>query len=157
MASKESYGCHPCARTSHATIANLLSAIVAAAEARPAEDATFASLVFDAMIHGGYHDAVADAVKRRGLARDKGVTPETALTEHATALSGAGHRALVLELAIGRGAYFAWASKYSDRLTAAAAAYDVDITAVEKKTADAVAERRAERAARKPKKAPSAA
>lgn len=134
-----------------ATIANLLSAIVAAAEARPAEDATFASLVFDAMIHGGYHDAVADAVKRRGLARDKGVTPEAALTEHATALSGAGLRALVLELAIGRGAYFAWASKYSDRLTAAAAAYDVEITAVEKKTAEALAERRAERAARKPK------
>lgn len=139
-----------------ATIANLLSAIVAAAEARPAEDATFASLVFDAMIHGGYHDAVADAVKRRALARDKGVTPEAALTEHATSLSGAGVRALVLELAIGRGAYFAWASKYSDRLTAAAAAYDVDITAVEKKTAEAVAERRAERAARKPKKAPAA-
>jgi ParB family chromosome partitioning protein len=139
-----------------ATIASLLSAIVAAAEVRPAEDATFASLVFDAMIHGGYHDAVADAVKRRGLAREKGVAPEAALAEHATALSGAGLRALVLELAIGRGAYFAWASKYSDRLTAAAAAYDVDITAVEKKTAEAVVERRAERAARKPKKAPSA-
>jgi ParB family chromosome partitioning protein len=139
-----------------ATIANLLYAIVAGAEARPAEDATFASLVFDAMIHGGYHDAVADAVKRRGLAREKGVTPEAALTEHATALSGAGLRALVLELAIGRGAYFAWASKYSDRLIAAAAAYDVDITEVEKKTAEQVAERRAERAARKPKKGPSA-
>jgi ParB family chromosome partitioning protein len=135
-----------------ATIANILSAIVAAAEARPADDATFASLVFDAMIHGGYHDAVADAVKRRGLERKKGDTAEAVLTGHASGLQGAALRALVLELAIGRGAYFAWSSKYSERLTAAAAAYGIDIAAVEKTTAEQVAQRRAERGARKPKK-----
>ncbi len=135
-----------------ATIANILSAIVAAAEARPPDDSTFASLVFDAMIHGGYHDAVADAVKRRRLEREKGATPEAALTSHASGLQGAALRALVLELAIGRGAYFAWSSKYSDRLIAAAAAYDIDIAAAEKTTAEQVAQRRAERGARKPKK-----
>ena len=135
-----------------ATIANLLSAIVAAAEARAPDDSTFASLVFDAMIHGGYHDAVADAVKRRRLDREKGAAPEAALTSHASGLQGAALRALVLELAIGRGAYFAWSSKYSDRLIAAAAAYDIDIAAVEKTTAEQVAQRRAERGARKPKK-----
>ncbi|WP_243338298.1 ParB/RepB/Spo0J family partition protein [Anaeromyxobacter soli] len=135
-----------------ATIANILSAIVAAAEARPADDSTFATLVFDAMTHGGYHDAVADAVKRRGIEREKGATPEAVLSAHASGLQGAALRALVLELAIGRGAYFAWSSKYSDRLTAAAAAYGIDIAAVEKTTAEQVAQRRAGRGARKPKK-----
>ncbi len=137
------------------TIANVLSAIVAAAEGRPAEDSTFATLVFDAMIHGGYHDAVADAVKRRELEREKGAAPEAVLARHASGLNGAALRALILELAIGRGAYFAWSSKYSDRLTAAATAYGIDIAAVEKATATQVAQRRAERAARKPKKTSS--
>jgi ParB family chromosome partitioning protein len=104
------------------------------------------------MIHGGYHDAVADAVKRRGLEREKGSSPEAVLTAHASELDGGALRALVLELAIGRGAYFAWSSRYSDRLTAAAAAYVVDIGAVEKATADELAQRRAERGARKSKK-----
>ena len=138
-----------------ATIGNILSAILAAAEARPAEDSTFASLVFDAMIHGGYHDTVADAVKRRGLEREKGATPEAVLTAHASGLQGAALRALVLELAIGRGAYFAWSSRYSERLTAAATAYGIDIAVVENTTAEQVAQRRAERGARKPKKASS--
>ena len=93
-----------------ATITNLLSAIVAAAQARPADDSTFARLVFDAMVHGGYHDAVADAVKRRGLEREKGFAPEAVLTAHASELDGSALRALVLELAVGRGAYFAWSS-----------------------------------------------
>jgi ParB family transcriptional regulator, chromosome partitioning protein len=135
-----------------ATIANILSAVVAAAQARPPDDSTFARLVFDAMIHGGYHDAVADAVKRRGLEREKGSSPEAVLSAHASELDGGALRALVLELAIGRGAYFAWSSRYSDRLTAAAAAYAVDIGAVEKATADELEQRRAERGARKSKK-----
>ena len=135
-----------------ATIANILSSVVAAAQARPPDDSTFARLVFDAMIHGGYHDAVADAVKRRGLEREKGFSPEAVLTAHASELDGGALRALVLELAIGRGAYFAWSSRYSDRLTAAAAAYEIDIGAVEKATADELAQRRAERGARKSKK-----
>jgi ParB family chromosome partitioning protein len=138
-----------------ATIANILSAIVAAAEARPADDSTFASLVFDAMIHGGYHDAVADAVKRRGLEREKGATPEAVLTAHASGLQGTALRALVLEPAIGRGAYFAWSSRYSERLIAAARAYAIDIAAVESTTGEQVARLRAERGARKPKKASS--
>lgn len=136
-----------------ATIANILSAVVAAAEARPVEDSTFAILVFDAMIHGGYHDSVADAVKRRELEREKGAAFEAVLTAHASGLPGAALRALVLELAIGRGAYFAWSSRYSELLTAAATAYGIDIAAVEKTTAEQVAQRRAERRARKPKKA----
>jgi ParB family chromosome partitioning protein len=136
-----------------ATIANILSAVVAAAQARPGDDSTFARLVFDAMLHGGYHDAVADAVKRRGLEREKGSAPEAALTAHATELDGSALRALVLELAIGRGAYFAWSSRYSDRLTAAAAAYGIDIAAVEKKTVEELGQRRAERGARRSKKA----
>lgn len=136
-----------------ATITNLLSAIVAAAQARPADDSTFARLVFDAMVHGGYHDAVADAVKRRGLEREKGFSPEAALTAHANELEGSALRALVLELAVGRGAYFAWSSRYSDRLTAAAAAYGIDVAAIEKATAEELAQRRAERGARKSRKA----
>jgi ParB family transcriptional regulator, chromosome partitioning protein len=138
-----------------ATIMNLLSSLVAAAQARPADDSTFARLVFDAMVHGGYHDAVADAVKRRGLEREKGFAPEAVLTAHASELDGSALHALVLELAVGRGAYFAWSSRYSDRLTAAAAAYGVDVAAVEKATADELAQRRAERGARKSKKVAS--
>jgi hypothetical protein len=94
-------------------------------------------------------------VKRRGLEREKGATPEAAITAHASGLQGAALRALVLELAIGRGAYFAWSSKYSERLTAAATAYGIDIAAVENTTAEQVAQRRAQRGARKPKKASS--
>jgi len=135
-----------------ATITNLLSAIVSAAQARPADDSTFARLVFDAMVHGGCHDTIADAVKRRGLEREKGFAPEAVLTAHASELEGSALRALVLELAVGRGAYFAWSSRYSDRLTAAAAAYGVDLAAVEKATAEELAQRRAERGARKSKK-----
>jgi ParB family chromosome partitioning protein len=138
-----------------ATITNLLSAIVAAAQARPGDDSTFARLVFDAMVHGGYHDAVADAVKRRGLERQKGFAPEAVLTAHASELDGSALRALVLELAVGRGAYFAWSERYSDRLTAAAAAYGIDVAAVEKATVDELAQRRAERGARKSKKSAS--
>jgi ParB family chromosome partitioning protein len=105
------------------------------------------------MIHGGYHDAVADAVKRRGLEREKGFAPEAALTAHASELDGSALRALVLELAVGRGAYFAWSSRFSDRLTAAAAAYGIDVAAIEKATADELAQRGAGRGARKSRKA----
>jgi ParB family chromosome partitioning protein len=133
----------------HATISNILGAIVAAAEARSADDSTFARLVFDAMAQGGYHEAIGDTVKRRNLDRAKGETPETALAAHARSLDARGLRALVLELAIARGAYFAWSTKYPERLTVAASAYDVDIAGVERTTAEAVATARAERAARK--------
>jgi ParB family chromosome partitioning protein len=132
-----------------ASIRNILGAIVAAAEARSADDATFARLIFDAMAQGGYHDAIGDTVKRRSLDRGKGETAETVLAAHARSLDARGLRALVLELAIARGAYFAWSTKYSERLTAAASAYGVDISSVESTTADEVATRRAERAARK--------
>ena len=140
-----------------ATIGNILAAIVAAAEARPADDSTFGSLIFDAMAHGGYHDAVADTVKRRGLERAKGEAPETALAAHARSLDARGLRALILELALARGAYFAWSTKYSERLTAAASAYGVDLAAIEKASGEQVASRRSGRAARKAKKEPAPA
>jgi ParB family transcriptional regulator, chromosome partitioning protein len=135
-----------------ATISNVLAAIVAAAEARSADDPTFASLIFDTMAHGGYHDAIADTVKRRGLERGKGEAPETTLTAHARSLDARGLRALILELALARGAYFAWSTKYSERVTAAASAYAVDLAAVEKASGEQIAARRADRAARKSKK-----
>jgi ParB family transcriptional regulator, chromosome partitioning protein len=135
------------------TIGNVLAAIVAAAEGRPAEDSTFASLVFDAMAHGGgYHDAISDTVKRRGLERGKGEAPEAALGAHAGLLDAKGLRALVLELSLARGAYFAWSTNYSERLTAAASAYGIDIPAIEKASADEIAARQAERAAKRSRK-----
>jgi hypothetical protein len=84
------------------TIANILAAVVAAAEVRPAEHSTFASLIFETITHGGYHDAVADTVKRRGLERAKGEAPELALGAHARSLDARGLRALILELALAR-------------------------------------------------------
>jgi ParB family chromosome partitioning protein len=136
----------------HATIGNILAAIVAAAQARPADDPTFGSLIFDAMAHGGYHDAVADTVKRRGLERAKGEAPETTLAAHARSLDARGLRALILELALARGAYFAWSTKYSERVAAAVSAYGVDLAAIEKASGEQIASRRAARAARKAKK-----
>jgi hypothetical protein len=136
-----------------ATIGNILGAIVAAVEARPADDANFASLIFEAMAHGGgYHDAVTDTVKRRGIARAKGETPEAALAAHARSLDAKGLRALILELALARGAYFAWSTRYSERLTAAAAAYAIDVAAIEKTSAEQIASRQAERDRKRSKK-----
>ena len=47
-----------------ATINNILGAIVAAAEARSADDATLARLIFDAMAQGGYHDRVGNKTRK---------------------------------------------------------------------------------------------
>ena len=140
-----------------ATISNVLGAIVVTAEARPADDPMFASLIFDAMAHGGYHDAFADTVNRRALERAKGEAPETTLAAHARSLDARGLRALTLELALARGAYFAWSTKYSERLTVAASAYGVDLPAIEKASGEQIASRRAGRAARKAKKEPAPA
>jgi hypothetical protein len=76
--------------------------------------------------------AAADVRKRRGIERGKGEAPETALAAHARSLDASGLRALILELALARGAYFAWSTKYSERVTAAASAYGVDLAAIEK-------------------------
>ena len=97
----------------------------------------------------GYHDAIGDTVRRRSLDRAKGEPAEAALAAHGRSFDAGGLRALVLELAIALCAYFAWSTKYSERLTAAASAYGVDIFSVERTSADEVANRRAERAARK--------
>ena len=108
------------------------------------------------MTHGGYHDAIADTVKRRGLERAKGEAPEAALAAHARSLDAKGLRALVLELALARGAYFAWSTRYSERLTAAASAYGIDIATIEKAGAEQIATRRAAGSAKKPKKSTTA-
>ena len=140
------------AEVRRATISDILSAIVAAATARPAEDRAFAALILETMMHGGYHDAIADTVKRRALARPKGEAADTTLASHARTLDAPGLRALVLEVALARGAYFAHSTTYPARLLAAAGAYGVDIAAVEKGTAERLAAEREERAARKAKK-----
>jgi hypothetical protein len=67
-------------------------------------------------------------------------------------LDARGLRALVLELALARGAYFAWSTRYSERLTAAASAYGIDIATIEKASAEQIATRHAGRSAPKSKK-----
>jgi ParB family transcriptional regulator, chromosome partitioning protein len=89
-------------------------------------------------------------VKRRGLPRAKGETAEAALAAHAVSLDEKGLRGLVLELSLARGAYFSWATRYSERLSAAAGAYGIDVPAIEKQTATELEARRGERSARKP-------
>ncbi len=87
--------------------------------------------------------------------RTAGAPSDRGLLRLARAALGSALRALVLELAVGRGAYFAWSSRFSDRLTAAATTYRIDVAAVEKETTEQLAQRRAERGARKSKKTPS--
>ena len=136
-----------------ATVVSILGAIATAAESRPADDPTFASLILDSMTQGGYHDAIADTVKRLGLTRANGETPDEVLGAHARGLDAKGLRALILELSLARGAYFAWSKAYSERLVAAAAAYSVDIPAIEKRTAEEIEVKRAQRSTRKAPKA----
>jgi ParB family chromosome partitioning protein len=129
-----------------ATIANVLAAVVAAAEARPPDDAEFARLIFHAMARSGFHDAVSDTVKRRRLERPKGELAVLTLTRHADSLDAKGLRSLILELALARGAYFAWSTTYSEHLSAAAKAYGVDIDAIAKSAAAEIDAKRADRA-----------
>jgi ParB family chromosome partitioning protein len=129
-----------------ATIGNLLAAVVTAAEARPTDDAEFARLIFHAMARSGFHDAVADTVKRRHLERTKGELPVITLTRHADSLDAKGIRSLILELALARGAYFAWSTTYSEDLSAAAKAYRIDIDAIAKSSAGELEAKRADRA-----------
>jgi ParB family chromosome partitioning protein len=129
-----------------ATIANVLAAVAAAAEARPPDDAESARLIFQAMARSGFHDAVADTVKRRRLERPKGELPMVILTRHADSLDAKGVRSLILELALARGAYFSWSTTYSDDLSAAAKTYRVDIDAIATSTASELEAKRADRA-----------
>jgi len=134
------------ARQRHATIANILADITAAAASRPAADATFAKIILETMTAGGYHDAISDTVKRRDLERAKGEQPAATLATHAQTLDSSGLRALILELAIARGAYFSHASTYPDRLVAAASAFGIDIPSIERKTVDELAAKAAKKA-----------
>lgn len=131
------------------TVSNILAAVTVAAESRPDEDATFARLIFDCMAGGGYHDAINDTVKRRCLPRGKDETQGAVLAAHAEQLDARGMRALILELALARGAYFTYATAYPERLVAAAAAYDIDIAAIETSTADELAGSTSKRSSRK--------
>jgi hypothetical protein len=89
---------------------------------------------------------VADTVKRRRLERPRGELAVVTLTRHADSLDAKGLRSLILELALARGAYFAWSTTYSEHLSAAAKAYGVDIDAVAKSTAGELEAKRADRA-----------
>jgi ParB family chromosome partitioning protein len=129
-----------------ATVAKILAAVVTAVEARPDDDPAFARAIFHAMSRSGFSDAISDTVKRRGLERPKGEAPGVMLARHAESLDANRLRSLILELALARGAYFAWSSTYPEDLTAAAATYAIDIPTIAKTTAGELAAKRAERA-----------
>ncbi len=76
----------------------VLAAVVAAAEAAPLDDNRFATLVYETLLNGGFHNAVVDTVKRRAGKVAKGEQPAAALAQLAGQLGTAGLRALVLEL-----------------------------------------------------------
>jgi hypothetical protein len=64
------------------------------------------------MSRSGFSDAISDTVKRRGLDRPKGAAPGITLARHAESLDANRLGSLILELALARGAYFAWSSTW---------------------------------------------
>jgi ParB family chromosome partitioning protein len=125
----------------------ILGAIVTAAEAAATDDNRFVDLVLDTTLHGGFHNAIIDAVKRRlGHKRPKGESAPAALQDHLAKLGPAGLRGLLLELAISRSGYYVTAStKYSRDLQRAIDAYGIDAAAIEKAVSDEISAKRAAR------------
>jgi ParB family chromosome partitioning protein len=142
------------AELSRQTRQRILAAVVAAAEAAPPDDNRFVTLVYETILHAGYHNAVIDAVKRRTGKVPKGEQPETTLARIAGQLTAGALRALVLELCLSRGAYFVMAGDTLPRdLAHAVELYGVDTASIEKSVTE---ELQAKRAARRLKAKPVA-
>jgi ParB family chromosome partitioning protein len=122
----------------------IMAAIVAAAEATPADDNRFVQLAYETMLHGGYHNSVVDTVKRRIGKVPKGEQPATSLEAHVAGLSPAGVRALLVELCLSRGAYYVMAGdKYPRDLARAIEFYGIDASAIEEAVAEEFTAKRA--------------
>jgi ParB family chromosome partitioning protein len=126
----------------------LIAAIITAAETAPTDDNRFAQLVYESFLRGGYHNAVTDTVKRRFVdgSRPKEHANET-VAAIAKTLSPSALRALVLELAISRGAYFVTGdgTKYSEEMTRALALYGIDPKPIELAATEELSAKRAAR------------
>jgi ParB family chromosome partitioning protein len=135
------------ARVTRTTRERILAAIAAAAEGAGSEDNRFVQLTLETMFHGGYHNALLDAVKRRlGAKRPKNEYPPEALAKHAATLSPLAVRALLLELALGRSGYYSTASnEYPVDLARAIDVYKIDASAIEKTVTDQLSAARAAR------------
>jgi ParB family chromosome partitioning protein len=137
------------AELSRLTRQRILAAVVAAAETAAPDDNRFATLVYETILHGGYHNAVIDTVKRRAGKVPKGEQPEVALAGIAGELTVGGLRALVLELCLSRGAYFVMGGDALPRdLAQAVELYAVDEAAIRKSVADELEAKRAARRAK---------
>ncbi len=100
------------------------------------------------MLHGGYHNAVVDTVKRRLGKVPKGEQPVVALARITSELSGGALRALVLELSVSRGGYFVTAGDTLPRdLPHAAELYGIDAASIEKAVTEELTAKRAARRA----------
>ncbi|GEJ56634.1 hypothetical protein AMYX_13750 [Anaeromyxobacter diazotrophicus] len=127
----------------------ILAAVVAAAEAAAPDDDRLMKLVYETFLHGGYHNAVIDTVKRRLGKVPKGEQPTAVLAQLADRLTGGALRALVLELSLSRGGYFVMAGETLPRdLAHAVALYGVDAASTEKAVAEELATKRAARRAK---------
>jgi ParB family chromosome partitioning protein len=129
----------------------LMAAIVTAAEAAPPDDNRFVQLLYVTFLHGGYHNAITDTVKRRFVDGHRPKEHSSAtLAGIAEKLSPAALRALVLELAISRGAYFVTGdgATYSTELVQALDAYQLDPKPLEQAAAAELAAKRAARPAK---------
>ena len=126
----------------------ILATVVAAAELAPADDNRFVQLVYETMLNGGYHNAIIDLVKRRIPKRTKGEHPSTTLVSHVASLTPASLRAVLLELAVSRSAYYLASDKYPSDLARAIELYAVDAAAIEKAVRDELDAKRAARLAK---------
>jgi ParB family chromosome partitioning protein len=127
----------------------ILAAVVAAAEAAAPDDDRLMKLVYETFLHGGYHNAVIDTVKRRLGKVPKGEQPGAVLAQLADQLRGGALRSLVLELSLSRGGYFVMAGDTLPRdLAHAVALYGVDAASTEKAVAEELATKRAARRAK---------
>jgi ParB family chromosome partitioning protein len=135
------------AKVTRTTRERLIAAVIAAAEGAGAEDNRFVLLTLETMYHGGYHNALLDAVKRRlGSKRPKGEYAPEVLAKHAATLSSVAVRGLLLELALGRSGYFiTGTNKYPTDLARAIEVYGIDAPGIEKATVDELGQARAAR------------
>jgi ParB/RepB/Spo0J family partition protein len=112
--------------------------LVARVEAQEPSAAYWRILV-DGMAGASWHEVIATACKRRGWS-EKNVRPGEVIVRRAASMSAAQLRALVLELMVTRGAFTTWGTPgFGKTLTAACAAYRVDLKKIEEKTREEVA------------------
>jgi len=108
-----------------------------AAKVKP--DAEFWKLLAFGFLQGSWHDVITDVIRRRGL-QEKGKRPEEALEKLLPTLGEPQLRGLIVELVVGRGAFWQHATHYGETFTRACKVFGVDLKKVEAQVKRATAD-----------------